>query len=112
MFARDRRLGKEWRGILREATGAGGATVAIHIRKWVTFREEILSDGGRDLERPLRRVAVAAVCSNPYAGRWSDDLAELIDFGEYLGDELTRRCQEALGDPVEAYGKGGIVGEH
>ena len=35
--------------------------MAIHIRKWATFREEILSDGGRDLERPLRRVAVAAV---------------------------------------------------
>ena len=41
--------------------------MAILIRKWATFREEILSDGGRDLERPLRRVAVAAVCSNPYA---------------------------------------------
>ncbi len=70
--------------------------MAIRIRKWVTFREEILFDGERELERPLRRVAVAVVCTNPYAGRWSDDLAELIDFGEYLGDELTRRCQEAL----------------
>jgi hypothetical protein len=86
--------------------------VAIVIRKWATFREEILTDGGRELPRPLRRVAVAVVCSNPYAGRWSEDLSELIDFGEYLGDELTRRCQEALGEPVEAYGKGGIVGEH
>jgi hypothetical protein len=86
--------------------------VAIHIRKWVTVREEILSEAGRDLERPQRRVAVAAVCTNPYAGMWSEDLAELIDFGEFMGDELTRRCQEALGDPVEAYGKGGIVGEH
>ena len=86
--------------------------MTIHIRKWATFREEILSDGERELERPLRRVAVAVVCSNPYAGAWSDDLAELIDFGEFLGDELTRRCQEALGEPVEAYGKGGIVGEH
>lgn len=86
--------------------------MAILIRKWATFREEILSEGSRDLERPLRRVAVAAVCSNPYAGRWSDDLSELIDLGEYLGDELMQRCQEALGEPVEAYGKGGIVGEH
>ncbi len=86
--------------------------MAIKIRKWATFREEILSDGERELERPLRRVAVAVVCSNPYAGRWSDDLAELIDFGETMGDELMRRCQEALGEPVEAYGKGGIVGEH
>jgi xanthine dehydrogenase molybdopterin-binding subunit B len=86
--------------------------VAIQIRKWATFREEILTDGERELAEPLRRVAVAAVCSNPYAGRWSDDLGELIDFGEYLGEELTRRCQEALGEPVEAFGKGGIVGEH
>jgi hypothetical protein len=87
-------------------------TVPIPIRKWVTLREEIVSDGGRDLDRPLRRVAVAAVVLNPYAGRFSDDLSELIDLGEVLGDELMRRCQEALGEPVEAYGKGGIVGEH
>ena len=86
--------------------------MAIHIRKWATFREEIQSDGGRDLDRPLRRVAVAAVVTNPYAGTWSDDLSQPIDLGEYLGDELMRRCQEVLGDPVEAYGKGGIVGEH
>jgi hypothetical protein len=86
--------------------------VAIQNRKWATFREEILSDGGRDLDRSLRRVAVAVVVTNPYAGRYSDDLSELIDLGAYLGDELMRRCQEALGEPVEAYGKGGIVGEH
>lgn len=85
--------------------------MAILIRKWATFREEIIIEGGVPLDPPLRRVAVAAVCSNPYAGRMSVDLSELIDFGEYLGDELMRRCQEALGEPVEAYGKGGISGE-
>jgi len=74
--------------------------VAIRIRKWVTFREEVLFDGERALEKPLRRAAVAVVCTNPYAGHWSDDLAELIDFGAQMGDELTRRCQEALGEPV------------
>jgi hypothetical protein len=86
--------------------------LAVQIRKWVTFSEEILSEGGRDLDRPLRRVAVAAVLANPYAGTWSDDLSQLIDAGETLGDELMRRCKDALGDTVEAYGKGGIVGEH
>jgi len=89
----------------------GAGTVAVVVRKWVTFMEEIHSEGGRDLDRPLSRVAVAAVLKNPYAGRPSDDISELIDAGETLGDELMRRCQEALGDPVEAYGKGGIVGE-
>ena len=85
--------------------------MAIVLEKWVTQIEEILTAGGRELERPLRRVVVAVVANNPYAGRYSEDLSELIDLGEYLGDELMRRCQEALGTPVEAYGKGGIIGE-
>ena len=85
--------------------------MTVTIRKWVTFIEEIHVEGGHGLDRPLRRVAVAAVLKNPYAGRYSEDLSELIDLGETLGDELARRCQEALGTPVEAYGKGGIVGE-
>ncbi|MCI0584787.1 MAG: amino acid synthesis family protein, partial [Chloroflexi bacterium] len=86
------------------------------IRKWATFVEEVHQEGGKPLSRPLRRVAVAVVVKNPYAARTSgggnpDDLSELIDLGEVLGDELMRRCQEALGTTVEAYGKGGIVGE-
>ena len=85
--------------------------MAVTIRKWATFIEEVHEEGGKALSRPLRRVAVAVVVKNPYAGRNPDDLAELIDLGEVLGDELMRRCQEALGTPVEAYGKGGIVGE-
>jgi hypothetical protein len=85
--------------------------VAMTIRKWVTFVEEIHEEGGKPLAKPLRKAAVAVVVKNPYAGKNGDDLTELIDFGEYLGDELTRRAQEALGTPVEAYGKGGIVGE-
>ena len=85
--------------------------MAVTIRKWATFIEEVIEEGGKPLARPLRRVAVAVVVKNPYAGRNPDDLTELIDLGEMLGDELMRRCQEALGTPVEAYGKGGIVGE-
>jgi hypothetical protein len=85
--------------------------VAVEIRKWVTFVEELHEEGGKALERPLRRAAVAVVVKNPYAGRHSENLDELIDFGEVLGEELTRRCKEALGTTVEAYGKGGIVGE-
>lgn len=85
--------------------------MAITIRKWVTFIEELHEEGGKPLARPLRRVAVACIAKNPYAGRNPDDLSELIDFGEFLGEELTKRCREAIGTPVEAYGKGGIVGE-
>jgi hypothetical protein len=85
--------------------------MTVTIRKWATFIEEVHQEGGKPLVRPLRRVAVAVVVKNPYASRNPEDLTELIDLGEILGDELMRRCQEALGAPVEAYGKGGIVGE-
>ena len=83
--------------------------MAVTIRKWATFVEELHEEGGKKLARPLRRVAVAVVVKNPYAGTNPDDLTELIDFGEFLGEELTRRAKEALRTPVEAYGKGGIV---
>lgn len=85
--------------------------MAVTIRKWATFVEELHEEGGRSLAKPLRRVAVAVVVKNPYAGTNPDDISELIDFGEVLGRELTERAKAALGTPVEAYGKGGIVGE-
>ncbi len=80
-------------------------------RKVVSQVEDILTEGGRALDQPLRRVVVGFVLHNPYAGRYEEDLGELIDLGEPLAEELTRRCRELLGSPVEAYGKGGIVGE-
>ena len=86
--------------------------MAVTIRKWATFVEELHEEGGRALAKPLRRAAVAAIVKNPYAGTNPDDISELIDFGEVLGRELTARAKAALGTPVEAYGKGGIVGEH
>lgn len=81
------------------------------IRKLVTIVEEILSDGGREVRRPLRRVAAAAVIENPCAGRFVEDLAPLVDAGEALGALLAKRATEALGAPAESYGKAAIVGE-
>ena len=58
----------------------------IPVRKWVTFSEEMLSEGGRDLDKPLRRVAVAAVLKNPYAGRYSAAQAYLARLRGAVGD--------------------------
>jgi hypothetical protein len=85
--------------------------VSVGIRKWATFVEEVHVDGQRALDPPRRRAAVAVVLENPFSGSYVEDLAELIDLGETLGHEMMRRCKDALGTPVEAYGKGGIVGE-
>jgi hypothetical protein len=81
------------------------------VRKWVTFVEEIRHEGGEPAYPPLLRVAVAAVISNPYAGRWSDSLDELIEPSGALGQELVERCVSALdGHEPEGCGKGAIVG--
>jgi hypothetical protein len=83
----------------------------MKIRKLYTVREEILEDGGKKVERPLSKVAAVAVIENPFAGRFVDDLQELIKTGEELGDLLGRRAVAALGAPVHSYGKAAIVGE-
>lgn len=84
----------------------------LTVRKWITQVEDVLRDGERATARPIRRAVVAAVLTNPYAGTWSDDLAELIDAGGVLARVFMTRAQELLGGQVQAYGKGGIVGEH
>ena len=51
--------------------------------------------------------------ANPCAGRYVEDLSELIDIGEELGALLSERAVAALGIPgarVESYGKAAIVG--
>jgi hypothetical protein len=89
-----------------------GTDGAITIRKWVTLVEEVLSDGQRGTERPIRRAVIAAVIGNPYANRWSDSLELLEQAGEVLATEFMNRALVLLDGNVEAYGKGGIVGEH
>jgi hypothetical protein len=89
-----------------------GTDGSITIRKWVVSLEEVMSDGVRGTSRPIRRAVIAAVIGNPYAGRWSDDLELLENAGEQLATEFMSRALTLLDGHVEAYGKGGIVGEN
>ena len=85
------------------------------IRKIVTVLEDTHSEMGRAVSPPTRRAAAVAVIENPFAGRYAEDLSELIDIGEELGQLLGARAVEALGiDPtkVESYGKAAAVGEN
>lgn len=83
----------------------------MEIRKIVTIVEEVLSEAGRKGDPPLKKVAVAAVVKNPYAGRYEEDLSEAVKASESLGELLGKKAVRALGgDPVQSYGKGGIAG--
>jgi hypothetical protein len=82
----------------------------MRIRKLLTVVEEVLEDGGKRVDKPVKKVAAVAVIENPFAGRFVEDLQELIKTGEELGDLLGRRAVAALGAPVHSYGKAAVVG--
>ena len=84
------------------------------IRKLVVQVEETHNEGGQPVAPPTRKALAMAVIANPYAGRFEQNLDELIAIGEELGALLGARCVQALGiEPAQAqsYGKAAIVGE-
>jgi Amino acid synthesis len=84
------------------------------IRKFVIQVDETRAEMGRAVEPPARRAVAIAVIENPFAGRYQEDLSELMDIGEELGGLLGDKCVQALGiEPrlTESYGKAAIVGE-
>ena len=85
-----------------------------NIRKIIVQVDETLQEMGRTVSPPTRRALAMAVIANPYAGRYSENLDELIAIGEELGALLGQKCVQALGiEPGQAhsYGKAAIVGE-
>jgi len=86
-----------------------------NIRKIAIFVEETSVEMGRTIAPPTRRAAAVAVIDNPYAGKYVEDLSELMAMGEELGELLTQRAVAALGiagASAESYGKAAAVGEN
>ena len=84
------------------------------IRKLVVQVDETRIEMGQAVNPPARRALAMAVIANPCAGRYVQNLDELIAIGEELGGLLGAKCVDALGiKPSEAqsYGKAAIVGE-
>ena len=83
----------------------------MQIRKIMSFVEEVRSEAGKAATPPLRKVAVAAIIANPYAGKWVEDLGPLTEASAALGLEMTGIAM-ALMAPYkpESYGKGAVIG--
>ncbi len=85
------------------------------IRKTQIIVETTHTDIGRDIDPPTRKAAALAVIENPCAGKYVEDLSELMEIGAELGGLLGKMCVEALGiapPEAESYGKAAIVGEN
>ncbi|WP_375572312.1 amino acid synthesis family protein [Seohaeicola saemankumensis] len=88
--------------------------MSADIRKLAVWVEETHTEMGRPITPATRKAVAVAVIANPFAGRYAEDLSELIEIGAELGGLLGARCVAALGiEPAQAqsYGKAAMVGE-
>ena len=84
-----------------------------HIRKWFTQVEDTLANetGALADGEPVRKIVIAAAVHNPYAGRFSENLDDIVTDSPKLGEEFGRRIAEAAGGrAIESYGKACLVG--
>jgi len=85
----------------------------ITIRRIVTHVEDIHHEFGPPASQPLRRGAIAAVLTNPFAGRYVDEIVPMMDALQPVGIDMAQRLRAAMDVPVErieSYGKGAIIG--
>lgn len=88
--------------------------MSAKIRKIIVQTDEVRVEMGRDVLPPVRKALAMAVIENPCAGRYVENLDELVAIGEELGALLGARCVAALGiapGQAHSYGKAAIVGE-
>ena len=79
----------------------------VEIRKIITTREVVFSELGVRAPRSVVRAVGMAVITNPFAGRFVEDLRPLFEAGAMLGERL---MPELLDRPAVSYGKGALVG--
>lgn len=83
----------------------------IDIRRIVTAVDEFRSEGKRPLTTPLQVGVAAIVVNNPLAGSFVEDLAPLrAAASDLVGKVLSERLGMLLDSPMEAFGKGALVG--
>lgn len=84
----------------------------VDIRKVSVNIDTVYHEHGPVQDPPLRIGAAYAVVTNPYAGKYVEDLFPFMEALKPLGKRLATELSDALGGPdaVEAYGKGAIVG--
>jgi hypothetical protein len=85
----------------------------MEIRRMFVFSEDVMFEGSRTVATPTRKVAVAAVITNPTVGaKSSENLEQFVGMSRELGKILAQEAAAVLGgsDKVSSYGKACIVG--
>jgi hypothetical protein len=83
----------------------------MQIKRTLTFIDEIGHEAGQRIDPPLRKVAVAAIMDNPFAGRFERDLSRLTDASAEIGRHICALAVSLLGPhKPESYGKAAVIG--
>ena len=85
----------------------------IEIRRTHTHVEEIFHEFGPVAAQPLKRGFIAAVLTNPFAGRYVADILPMMEALNAVGTQMAHQLLAAMAVPaerIESYGKGAIVG--
>lgn len=83
----------------------------LKIRRSHTFVENRIVEAGKTAKLPLRKVAAVLVVENPYAGRYVQDLNQMIAASAAMGRELAAMAKAALAPySAQGVGKGALVG--
>lgn len=89
--------------------------MTAQIRKTAVWVEETHMEMGKSIAPATRKAVAVAVISNPFAGKFVEDLEPLMAIGAELGALLGDKCVAALGiapEQAESYGKAAMVGEN
>jgi len=83
----------------------------MQIKRILTFVDETAVESGQTVSPPLRKVAVAAILDNPFAGRFERDLSPLTKASEEIGRHICKLAISLMA-PHQAvsYGKAGLAG--
>jgi len=82
----------------------------MKIRKTTVIRETVNAEGGERAKTPITRVSGIGIIENPFSGRFVEDLGNLFQMGQDLGEQLMAEILPFLPNPAVSYGKAAIVG--
>ena len=85
----------------------------IDIRRIVVSTDRSYHEGGPRRAQPARRAWAAAIITNPFAGKYVEDLVPFMDQLEPLAYDLTLEAIAALGvtaADIQTYGKAAYAG--
>jgi hypothetical protein len=84
----------------------------VKIRKKLLNIETVFHEFGPPADIPVKMGSISVVLTNPYAGRYVEDLEPFVKAATEMANEIIPELIEALGgaDKIQAYGKGAIVG--